>query len=180
MLEPEAARRLVAPADAVGDSASSVHDTPSLPYLLGRGAPRAPDIDSLQAWGRLVGAALPRPSVVTLNGDLGVGKTTLARAICAGAGVRDIAAVTSPTFALVQQYDAAGCAVVHADLYRLRSAAELDALGWDEIVATSPLLLIEWPERAVSSLPPETIAITLSHDSANPDRRLLRVSAGTR
>ena len=177
---PGAQRRRVVPVDVVGASMTSATDAASLPYLLGRGAPRAPDIDSLQAWGRLVGAALPRPSIVTLNGDLGAGKTTLARAICEGAGVRDIAAVTSPTFALVQQYDATNGPVVHADLYRLRSTAELEALGWDEIVATAPLLLIEWPERAVSSLPPEAIAITLSHDSANPDRRLLRVSAGMR
>lgn len=176
-----AARRCAVPADAVADSASSASaESTSLPYLLGRGAPRAPDIDSLEAWGRLVGAALPRPSVVTLKGELGAGKTTLVRAICAGAGVSDIASVTSPTFALVHQYEAVGGPVVHADLYRLRSASELDSLGWDEIVTTAPLLLIEWPERAAASLPPESIEITLSHDGANPERRLLRVVAGAR
>lgn len=155
-----------------GDSAAGDR---SLPYLLGRGAPRAPDRDSLDAWGRLLGAVLPRPVVVTLEGDLGTGKTTLARAICAGAGVQELGSVTSPTFSLVQQYDAPGGPVVHADLYRLRTRAELDAIGWDEIVDTAAMLLIEWPERAASSLPRDTIAITLSHDAADPDRRLLRV-----
>lgn len=165
----------------MGDNAAPTGtDSASLPYLLGRGAPRAPDLASLEAWGRLLGAALPRPSVVTLKGELGAGKTTLVRAICTGAGVTDVASVTSPTFALVHQYDAAGGPVVHADLYRLRSASELDALGWDEIVTTAPLLLIEWPERAAASLPTDTIEITLSHDNANPDRRLLRVSPGAR
>lgn len=152
----------------------------ALEHLLGRGAPRAPDRDSLDAWGRALGAALPRPTVITLEGDLGAGKTTLARALCAGLGVVDLAAVTSPTFALVQQYDAPGGAVVHADLYRLRSDAELDALGWDEIVHTAAVLLIEWPERAVSSLPPHRIAITLSHDPLDDARRVLRVHAPVR
>jgi tRNA threonylcarbamoyladenosine biosynthesis protein TsaE len=59
----------------------------SLVYLLGRGAPRAPDRDALEAWGRALGAVLPRPVVITLEGDLGAGKTTLVRAICVGIGV---------------------------------------------------------------------------------------------
>ena len=66
---------------------------------------------------------------------------------------------------------------MHVDLYRLRSAAELEALGWDEIVDNAAVLLVEWPERAAATLPRDTIAITLSHDSHNPDRRLLRVTA---
>ncbi|HYW33237.1 MAG TPA: tRNA (adenosine(37)-N6)-threonylcarbamoyltransferase complex ATPase subunit type 1 TsaE [Gemmatimonas sp.] len=155
-------------------------DETSLGHLLGRGAPRSPDRDSLDAWGRLLGAALPRPAVVALEGELGAGKTALARAICAGAGVRDLSAVTSPTFSLVQQYDAPRGPVVHVDLYRLRSVAELDALGWDEIVDNASLLLVEWPQRAAASLPRDTICIMLSHDSSNPDRRMLRVVAAPR
>lgn len=151
-----------------------------LEHLLGRGAPRAPDRDSLEAWGRAVGAALPRPAVITLEGDLGAGKTTLARALCAGAGVTDLAAVTSPTFALVQQYEAPRGPVVHVDLYRLRSDAELEQLGWDEIVHTAPVLLVEWPERAASSLPSSRIAITLDHDPVDANRRVLRIAGPVR
>ncbi|MES2522323.1 MAG: tRNA (adenosine(37)-N6)-threonylcarbamoyltransferase complex ATPase subunit type 1 TsaE [Gemmatimonadota bacterium] len=161
-------------------ASGGAHEAVSLAQLLGRGAPRSPDRASLDAWGRLLGAALPRPSVVTLDGELGSGKTSLARAICAGAGVADLSVVTSPTFSLVQQYDAPRGPIVHVDLYRLRSAAELDALGWDEIVDNASLLLVEWPERAASTLPRDTIAITLSHDGGNPDRRLLRVTAAPR
>ena len=150
-----------------------------LAELLGRHAPRAPDQDSLEAWGRALGAVLPRPVVLTLEGDLGVGKTTLARALCAGAGVLDLSMVTSPTFSLVQKYDAPRGPIVHADLYRLRSDAELDALGWDEIVATAPVLLVEWPQRAAASLPRNTIAISLAHDPVDANRRLLRVGAPT-
>ncbi len=149
----------------------------SLAHLLDRGAPRSPDRDTLETWGRAVGAALPRPVVVTLAGDLGAGKTTLARALCAGLGVVDLAEVTSPTFSLVQQYAAPRGAVTHVDLYRLRSDAELEALGWDELVATAPVLLVEWPERAAATLPRDSIGFTLTHDPNDAARRILRIQA---
>jgi tRNA threonylcarbamoyl adenosine modification protein YjeE len=151
---------------------------PSLEALVTALAPVAPDRAELEQWGRQLGAALPRPAVVALSGDLGAGKTTLVRAICAGLGVADLAAVTSPTFALVQQYDAPAGPVVHADLYRLRSPAELDALGWDELVAEAPVLLVEWPAVARDTLPADAIAIALAHDEARPDRRVLAVRRG--
>jgi tRNA threonylcarbamoyl adenosine modification protein YjeE len=153
-----------------------VTDSASLDHLLGRGAPRAPDQASLEAWGQALGAALPRPAALTFAGDLGAGKTTLVRAICRGLGVRDMAMVTSPTFALIQQYEAESGSVTHVDLYRLRSAAEIDTLGWDELVDTASVLLVEWPDRAGGALPPDAIAIELRHDPEHPDRRLLRVS----
>ena len=148
-------------------------------YLLGRGAPRAPDRDALEAWGRALGAVLPRPVVVTLEGDLGVGKTTLVRAICIGIGVSAIQAVTSPTFSIIQQYDAPRGPVVHADLYRVRSDAELVLLGWDELVDSAPVLLVEWPDRAVNTLPRDSIRLVLAHDPENVDRRLLRIHGPT-
>ena len=151
----------------------------SLAYLLGRGAPRAPNRESLEAWGRALGAVLPRPAVITLEGDLGVGKTTLVRAICVGIGVESIEAVTSPTFSIIQQYVAPSGPVVHADLYRLRSDAELEMLGWEELVSGAPVLLVEWPDRAVNTLPRDTIHVVLGHDPENTDRRLLRIHAPT-
>jgi len=162
--------------DGVGQEGAVVDDRASqLAHLLGRGAPRAPDLETLEAWGRAVGAALPRPAIITLEGDLGAGKTTLARALCSGLGVSDLASVTSPTFSLVQHYDAPNGPVVHVDLYRLRSEAELQQLGWDELVATSPVLLVEWPDRAAGTLPPGVIALTLTHDAEDPERRVLRI-----
>jgi len=146
-----------------------------LSALLGREAPRAPDRASLQAWGMALGRALPPRSVLTFSGDLGAGKTTLVRAICEGLGVDDLSAVTSPTFALIQEYPSQRGTVVHVDLYRLRSADELDALGWQDLVATANLLLVEWPEHARDTLPPTTIAITLRHDPQHEDRRQLMV-----
>jgi len=147
----------------------------SLQQLMGRDAPRAPDRDSLEAWGRALGAALSRPAVVAFAGELGAGKTTLVRAVCEGLGVSDPSLVTSPTFALIQEYPAKDCTVVHADLYRLRTDAELEGLGWDEIVANACVLLVEWPERAINTLPPDTIMVELNHDPDHPDRRRLWV-----
>ncbi len=140
------------------------------------GVQRALAIDELESWGRALGAALGRPAVVALAGDLGAGKTTLARAICAGIGVHDAGSVTSPTYAILQQYDAPNGPVVHADLYRLKSDRELETLGWDELVESAPVLLVEWPERAMDSLPPGSCIIVLAHDSENSTRRLIRAS----
>ncbi len=147
----------------------------ALRLLTGRGAPRSPDRSSLEAWGRALGAALPRPVVITLSGDLGAGKTTLVRAICEGLGVSELGAVTSPTFSLVQEYESPHGPVVHADLYRVRSERELDALGWDEMMTRASVLLVEWPERAAASLPDNRVDIELRHDPKRGNRRELSV-----
>ena len=144
--------------------------------LLGDAAPETPDRTALQRWGRALGAALRPPALVTLAGDVGAGKTTLVRALCEGLGVTDLDAVTSPTFAILQGYPSPVGEVWHADLYRLRSPAELAMLGWDELVATAPVLLIEWPEIAADTLPPHAMHLRLDHDPAHPDRRRLTVT----
>jgi tRNA threonylcarbamoyl adenosine modification protein YjeE len=138
--------------------------------------PSLPDRAALEAFGLALGERLPTPVVVTLSGDLGAGKTTLVRALCAGFGVTALEQVTSPTFGLVQEYAAPKGPVVHVDLYRLRHPRDLDALGWDEIVATAPVLLVEWPELALETLPAGTIDLHLAHDDAYPERRRLQVA----
>ena len=127
--------------------------------------------DQLVAWGKDFGAAARPPLVVAISGELGAGKTTLVQAICAGAGVRE--PVTSPTFALVHRYRGANTTIYHLDLYRLGTPAELTNIGWDEIVNAHALVLIEWPERAGTRLPPDTVPIDLEYDDRDADRRLL-------
>ena len=129
--------------------------------------------DELVEWGRRFGESLSRPSVVALSGELGAGKTTLIQAICLGAGVEQD--VTSPTFALVHEYTAPRGPVYHLDLYRLRGPDDLTNLGWDDIVNSGALVLIEWAERAGDRLPPDAVGITLSEDPARDDRRLIQV-----
>ncbi len=151
-----------------------------LDALVRRDAPRAPDRASLDAWGHAIGRALRRPATLALTGDLGAGKTTLVRAICAGLGVVDLQSVTSPTFALIHEYSAPAGPVVHADLYRVRSPRELEGLGWEEMVARNDalngILMVEWPDLVRDTLPPGTIHIALRHDVAHADRRHLTVS----
>ena len=122
-------------------------------------------------WGRRLGKQITSPVVITLTGDLGAGKTTLARAICEGYGVTD--EVTSPTFTIVHEYQAPRSPVYHVDLYRLTGPQDLLSLGWDELVASRAVVLIEWPERAAELVPADHLPIELRHVAEDPDRRVL-------
>jgi tRNA threonylcarbamoyl adenosine modification protein YjeE len=99
--------------------------------------------------------------IVTLEGDLGTGKSTLARALIRAVAEDDKLDVPSPTFALVQPYDLKRLPVVHADLYRVASADEIAELGWDE-VSDNALLLVEWPDRLGGALSGDRLEITLA------------------
>jgi tRNA threonylcarbamoyl adenosine modification protein YjeE len=127
--------------------------------------------EELQHWGEELGRSSTAPLLITLNGELGVGKTTLAQSICAGYGVTDD--VTSPTYALVHQYSAPRSAVFHIDLYRLDSPDQLTNIGWDEIVGSRSLILVEWPERAGARLPEDHLPIDIDYVPGDPTRRLL-------
>ncbi|OYV67903.1 MAG: tRNA (adenosine(37)-N6)-threonylcarbamoyltransferase complex ATPase subunit type 1 TsaE [Gemmatimonadetes bacterium 21-71-4] len=129
----------------------------------------------LAAWGERFGRESAIPRIVALEGDLGAGKTTLARAICRGFGVAG--EVTSPTFALVHEYDAPRGAVYHLDLYRLEGPRDLANVGWDEFMDERALVVVEWPERAGGRLPPAVVRIQLAHITGDPDRRSLRIVA---
>ena len=119
------------------------------------------------ALGRRLAAHLQAGDVVALHGDLGAGKTHLAKGIAAGLGV-DPAVVTSPTFTIVQEY-ATDPPLVHLDLYRVESVRDLDGLGLDELFGGEAVVLVEWPERADGRLPAHTLHLRLLHLGA--DRR---------
>jgi tRNA threonylcarbamoyladenosine biosynthesis protein TsaE len=127
--------------------------------------------EELVAWGERFGHAAMPPLVVALSGELGAGKTTLVQAICRGYGVTE--RVTSPTFAIVQEYEAPRSRVYHLDLYRLERPSDLTAIGWDEIVSAHALVLIEWPEHAGDRLPLANVPIELTHSPGVDDRRVL-------
>ena len=101
-----------------------------------------------------LGQALPRTrppfAVVHLQGDLGAGKSTLARALLRALGVSG--AIRSPTYTLIERYPVEGGEAWHLDLYRIGDAGELEFLGLDDAAAV--LWLVEWPERGGASLPP--------------------------
>ena len=143
---------------------------PLVPVLADHGA-LAMDEAELRDWGRRFGRAAHAPLLVTLAGELGSGKTTLVQSICEGYGVTG--EVTSPTFALVQEYDAPRSTVYHLDLYRLDRPEQLEALAWDEIVDARALVLVEWPDRAGDRLPSGRVTLSLQHLPDDPGRRLL-------
>src|ERR1700744_2144073 len=106
----------------------------------------------------LIGAG----DVITLSGDLGAGKTAAARALIRYLANDPEIEVPSPTFTLAQSYDLLAFPLVHADLYRINDATELDEIGLSPL-PDGVVALIEWPERAQTALPPDRIDIALSH-----------------
>ena len=120
-----------------------------------------PDLAATEALGARIAAGVEPGDTVALEGDLGAGKTTLARAILRALGVTG--AVPSPTFTLVQHYDTARLPVSHYDLYRIEQAEELDELGLEEALANGAVL-IEWAERAGDRLPPDALHVRLAQD----------------
>lgn len=131
------------------------------------------DEAGLAAEGEALGRTLPPGAVVLLEGDLGAGKTTFARAVARGLGVEEGA--TSPTYALVHRYRGRRGPVFHLDCYRLRTPDEAADLDWDGLLAEGDSLLVEWPERAGSWVPPATHRFRFVH-VADPGVRGVEVA----
>jgi tRNA threonylcarbamoyladenosine biosynthesis protein TsaE len=111
------------------------------------------------ALGRSLAPGLPGGAVL-LIGNLGAGKTTLAKGIVEGRNAGRADDVSSPTFTLIHQYGETE-PVYHIDLYRLDEAREVETLGLDDLFASGSLVLLEWAERFPSLLPPERVEIRL-------------------
>jgi tRNA threonylcarbamoyladenosine biosynthesis protein TsaE len=116
-------------------------------------------LDDTAALGARIASGLRPGDAVALGGDLGAGKTTLARAILGALGVDEN--MPSPTFTLVQTYETAAFPVQHFDLYRIEDPRELEELGLDESVDAGAAL-VEWPERAEGRLPGEVLYVSLT------------------
>jgi len=129
-----------------------------------------PDVTATAALGARIAAGLSVGDLIALEGDLGAGKTTLARAILRSLGVSED--VPSPTFTLVQLYETPDLTVRHYDLYRIENANEIAELGIDEAVEDG-VALVEWPERADGRLPGELLHVGLRATDANARMALL-------
>jgi tRNA threonylcarbamoyladenosine biosynthesis protein TsaE len=123
---------------------------------------------SLEQTAELAGAlaeVLKPGDIVLLEGELGAGKTTLIREIVSALGV-DMATVSSPTFVLANEYDAAdGLTVVHIDAYRLAGDddEELALLGWDRLTTEDTVVLIEWADRIAGLIDRPSVRVMLEH-----------------
>ncbi|MBX9622465.1 MAG: tRNA (adenosine(37)-N6)-threonylcarbamoyltransferase complex ATPase subunit type 1 TsaE [Gemmataceae bacterium] len=120
-----------------------------------------PDLAATEAFGRRLGGLLFPGAVVALVGPLGAGKTHLVRAVVEGLGVKNPAAVTSPTFVLIQEYPAR-LPVYHFDAYRLSGPREFAELGADEYFAGDGVCLVEWADKVEPTLPAEHLRITIT------------------
>lgn len=131
-----------------------------------------PDTDATEALGQALARTRPAVAVVHLRGDLGAGKSTLARALLRALGVAG--AIRSPTYTLVERYPVEGGEAWHLDLYRIGDAGELEFLGLDEGAAV--LWLVEWPERGGAALPRADLQVDLSVEGNGRAARLVAAS----
>jgi len=115
-------------------------------------------------------------SVVALSGELGAGKSVLARALMRALGVED-RAMPSPTFAIVQEYAGRHGPVAHMDWYRLDGAEELEAIGVHEYMQAPWICIVEWPERADALIPATARRLHLAMVPGQPEARDLELPA---
>jgi len=121
---------------------------------------------------RSLAGALRPGDVVVLSGELGAGKTTFTQGLAAGFGVT--APVLSPTFALVHEYDGHP-PLVHVDVYRLDHLQELHDLGFEELLDSERVVVIEWGENVARALPPDRLVVRLEL-GVEPDERWISVA----
>ena len=117
----------------------------------------------LRAFGVKCAQCIGSGQVLFLEGDLGAGKTTLAKGLIQGWGYDGI--VTSPTFTLVETYSFSGFDVHHFDLYRMESAQELEMIGARDLFNARDICLLEWPVKAEGYLPEPDVLFSLEHQA---------------
>jgi len=111
--------------------------------------------------------------VILLQGDLGAGKSTFARALIRSLCADPTLEVPSPTFTLIQTYDTPHGPLHHFDLYRLQDPDEIWALGWEEAIARDGIAVVEWPDRLGPYRPKHPV--TISFDQPSAETRIIRI-----
>ena len=132
------------------------------------------EIDSLSDLPRVadeVIEALDGRTVVLLRGGMGAGKTTLVSRIAARLGAEDT--VTSPTFALVNQYEGTECRIYHFDFYRIDRIEEVFDLGYEEYFYSGDLCLVEWPEKIEPLIPDDAMVVRIT--AGDDERRIFEI-----
>jgi len=125
--------------------------------------------DELAGVARILLEEYPADRVFAFYGELGAGKTTLIQHLCRELGVIDV--VSSPTFAIVNEYRTAGGArVYHLDFYRIKSLEEAFDLGYEDYLFSGDYCLIEWPEKIENLLPSDFVNISITTDRSDHAR----------
>ncbi len=125
--------------------------------------------------GRRIGRSLQAGACVALNGPLGAGKTHLVKGIAVGLDVPSDVMVNSPTFVIINEYPGR-LNVYHIDAYRLSGSDELSATGFDEMLASGGVILIEWAERVADLLPTNRLDVRIEHTGDHARRFALRAA----
>jgi tRNA threonylcarbamoyladenosine biosynthesis protein TsaE len=121
---------------------------------------------AMQSFGTKLVNALPKKALVTLSGELGAGKSVLARAMIHSLGYEG--RVKSPTYTLIETYETTNddnsvTRIAHLDLYRLSDPEELDYLGFDDVLVTNNLVIIEWPEQGEGRVPAANVHVSIEY-----------------
>ncbi len=128
--------------------------------------------------GESFGSRLRFPAIVLLTGELGAGKTIFTKGIVTALGASGDEIVRSPSFSLVNVYDTPAGRVFHVDLYRLNTSRDLQSIGFEEILASNAIVIVEWAEKlAFPILGAHTVQIKI--DASSGSRRLV-IDSGTR
>lgn len=129
-----------------------------------------PSVDKIQEVARQFVCQMGDAKVFAFYGKMGAGKTTFIKAICQELGVEDV--ITSPTFALVNEYTAGdGSPIFHFDFYRIKKLEEVYDMGYEDYFYSGALCLMEWPELAEELLPQDAVAVTI-HANADGSRSI--------
>ncbi len=121
-----------------------------------------------------MGEIVPKGTVLTLEGDLGSGKTTLVQGLAKGLGVSDTYYITSPTYTLIHEYTGK-CRFFHVDLYRVTNPLDLEELGFEEMLSGDGVVAIEWPDRLPRNYAATCLSIKL--DTVDEDIRKIIISS---
>ena len=116
-------------------------------------------IDTIRESAREFIENIGESKVFAFYGKMGAGKTTFVKAICEGLGVEDV--ITSPTFAIVNEYEAKGQPIFHFDFYRIKKLDEVYDMGYEDYFYSGALCFIEWPELIEELLPEDAVKVTI-------------------
>nr|VFJ69012.1 MAG: tRNA threonylcarbamoyladenosine biosynthesis protein TsaE [Candidatus Kentron sp. FW] len=119
----------------------------------------SPSADSMERLGGYIARVRQKGGIIYLQGELGAGKTTMARGIVRAFGITE--PVKSPTYTLVESYITPSICIYHLDLYRLQDPEELEYIGIRDYFDEKVLTLIEWPERGNSNIPPPDLIVSI-------------------
>lgn len=134
----------------------------------------ADDFEGTAEAARELASMIAPGDFVSLEGDLGAGKTAFTQALASFLGVSR--PVTSPTFCLVSEYPTEKFLFVHMDLYRLRTEDDVLSLGWEDYIRRNCVMAVEWPDRAGSLIPRGAWRVRMAYCAGNPSARKISIS----